>query len=73
MHMAVETILPPNERLMRSFLPDTISVLQFLRQIKELPIKTAKKIFHPAVWNAFGMNKEGEYYRACATYGPMYK
>ena len=32
-----------------------------------------EKIFRPAVWSAFGMDKEGQDYRACATYGPMYK
>ncbi len=31
------------------------------------------KIFRPACWNAFGMDKEGQDYRACAAYGPMYK
>ena len=31
------------------------------------------RIFRPAVWNAFGMDKEGQDYRACAAYGPMYK
>ena len=31
------------------------------------------KIFRPAAWNAFGMDKEGQDFRACATYGPMYK
>ena len=30
-------------------------------------------IFRPAAWNAFGMDKEGQDYRACAAYGPMYK
>ena len=30
-------------------------------------------IFRPAAWNAFGMDKEGQDYRACQTYGPMYK
>ncbi len=30
-------------------------------------------IFRPASWNAFGMDKEGQDYRACAAYGPMYK
>jgi L-fucose isomerase len=30
------------------------------------------KIFRPASWNAFGMEKEGADYRACATYGPLY-
>jgi len=31
------------------------------------------KIFRPASWNAFGMDKEGQDYRACAAYGPMYR
>lgn len=30
------------------------------------------KIFRPASWNAFGMDKEGQDYRACMTYGPLY-
>ncbi len=32
-----------------------------------------ENIFRPAAWNAFGMDKEGSDYRACATYGPIYK
>ena len=32
-----------------------------------------EKIFRPAAWNAFGMDKENADYRACAAYGPMYK
>ncbi len=31
------------------------------------------KIFRPAAWNAFGMDREGQDYRACAAYGPLYK
>ena len=31
------------------------------------------KIFRPAAWNAFGMDKEGADYRACKNYGPIYK
>jgi len=30
-------------------------------------------VFRPSAWNAFGMDKEGSDYRACATYGPLYK
>ncbi len=30
-------------------------------------------IFRPSSWNAFGMDKEGADYRACQTYGPLYK
>ena len=32
-----------------------------------------KDIYRPASWNAFGMDKEGQDYRACQAYGPMYK
>ena len=32
-----------------------------------------EKIYRPAAWGAFGMDKEGADYRACATFGPMYK
>ena len=32
-----------------------------------------ENIFRPAAWNAFGMDKEGADYRACQTYGPVYK
>jgi len=31
------------------------------------------EIFRPAAWNAFGMEKEGADYRACANFGPIYK
>lgn len=32
-----------------------------------------EKIFRPAAWNAFGMDKEGADYRACAAFGPLYR
>ena len=32
-----------------------------------------KDIYRPASWNAFGMDKEGQDFRACSTYGPLYK
>lgn len=32
-----------------------------------------EKIFRPAVWNAFGMDKESQDFRACKNFGPMYK
>ncbi len=31
------------------------------------------KIYRPSAWAAHGMNAEGADYRACATYGPLYK
>jgi L-fucose isomerase len=30
-------------------------------------------IYRPAAWNAFGSDKEGQDFRACAAYGPLYK
>jgi len=30
-------------------------------------------LFRPSSWNAFGMDKEGSDYRACQTYGALYK
>lgn len=30
-------------------------------------------IYRPSSWNAFGMDKENADYRACQTYGPLYK
>jgi L-fucose/D-arabinose isomerase len=32
-----------------------------------------EQIFRPSAWPAFGMDKEGADYRACAAYGPLYK
>ncbi len=32
-----------------------------------------EKIFRPSAWNAFGMDKEGQDYRACAAFGPQFK
>ena len=32
-----------------------------------------EKIFRPSAWSAFGENKEGADYRACANFGPVYR
>ncbi|MGQ9619683.1 MAG: L-fucose isomerase [Bacteroidales bacterium] len=32
-----------------------------------------ENIFRPSAWNSFGMDKEGADYRACSTYGPLFK
>ena len=52
---------------------DLISMCSMLRIPVCLHNVPEKDIFRPAAWNAFGMDKEGQDYRACATYGPMYK
>lgn len=31
-----------------------------------------EKVFRPSAWTAFGEDKEGSDYRACANYGPLY-
>jgi L-fucose isomerase len=33
----------------------------------------SQKIFRPSAWSAFGMDMEGQDYRACNVYGPLYK
>ena len=32
-----------------------------------------KDIFRPAAWSAFGSDKEGQDFRACGAYGPLYR
>jgi L-fucose isomerase len=32
-----------------------------------------KDVFRPSAWSAFGMDQEGSDYRACMTYGALYK
>jgi len=31
------------------------------------------QVYRPSYWNAFGMDTEGSYYRACEALGPMYR
>ena len=52
---------------------DLITMCSMLRIPVCLHNVPEKDIYRPAAWNAFGMDKEGQDYRACATYGPMYK
>jgi len=52
---------------------DVITLCSILRIPVCMHNVPEEKIFRPAVWNAFGMDKESQDYRACAAYGPMYK
>ncbi len=52
---------------------DVITLCSMLRIPVCMHNVPEEKIFRPACWNAFGMDKEGQDYRACQTYGPMYK
>ena len=51
---------------------DIITLCSMLRIPVCMHNVPADKIFRPAVWGAFGSDKEGQDYRACATYGPLY-
>ena len=52
---------------------DIITLCSILRIPVSMHNVPEEKIFRPAAWNAFGMDKEGQDYRACKAYGPMYK
>ena len=52
---------------------DLITMASMLRIPVAMHNVPEDKIFRPASFSAFGMDKEGQDYRACAAYGPMYK
>lgn len=52
---------------------DLITMCSMLRIPVSMHNVPEEKIFRPAAWNAFGMDKEGQDFRACQTYGPLYK
>ncbi|MBR4555001.1 MAG: L-fucose isomerase [Ruminococcus sp.] len=52
---------------------DLITLASILRIPVAMHNVPEDKIFRPAAWNAFGMDKEGADYRACKNYGPMYR
>ena len=52
---------------------DLISLCSILRIPVCMHNVPEEQIFRPAYWNAFGMDKEGSDYRACAALGPLYK
>ena len=52
---------------------DLITLCSILRIPVAMHNVPTEDIFRPAAWNAFGMDKEGADYRACANYGPQYK
>ena len=52
---------------------DLITLCSMLRIPVCMHNVPADKIFRPACWGAFGSDKEGQDYRACANYGPLFK
>jgi L-fucose/D-arabinose isomerase len=52
---------------------DLITLASMLRIPVSMHNVNEAKIFRPSAWGAFGMDPEGADYRACQTYGPVYK
>ncbi|HEY5471137.1 MAG TPA: L-fucose isomerase [Bacteroidales bacterium] len=52
---------------------DLITLASMLRIPVCMHNTDSEKVFRPSSWNAFGMDKEGSDYRACQTYGALYK
>lgn len=52
---------------------DLISLASMLRIPVCMHNVNEEKIFRPTAWNAYGSDAEGADYRACTTYGPLYK
>ena len=51
---------------------DLITLASMLRIPVALHNVPENDIFRPACWNAFGMDKEGQDFRACSVYGPEF-
>jgi L-fucose/D-arabinose isomerase len=52
---------------------DLITLASILRIPVNMHNVSEDQIFRPSAWTAFGSDKEGADYRACVTYGPLYK
>ncbi|HBR01351.1 MAG TPA: L-fucose isomerase [Ruminiclostridium sp.] len=52
---------------------DLITLCSILRIPVCLHNVPEEKIFRPSVWNSFGMDKDGQDFRACSAFGPLYK
>ena len=52
---------------------DLITLCSMLRIPVCMHNVPAGNIFRPAAWNAFGSDPEGQDFRACAAYGPLYR
>jgi L-fucose isomerase len=52
---------------------DLITLASILRIPVNMHNVSDDQIFRPSAWSAFGTDKESADYRACATYGPLYK
>jgi L-fucose isomerase len=51
---------------------DLITLASILRIPVCMHNVPSEKVFRPSAWNSFGMETEGQDYRACENYGPIY-
>lgn len=51
---------------------DLISLASMLRIPVNMHNVAEENVFRPAIWASFGSDKEGQDYRACEAYGPVY-
>ncbi len=51
---------------------DLISLASMLRIPVNMHNVDESAVFRPALWSSFGTDKEGQDYRACKAYGPLY-
>ncbi len=52
---------------------DLITLCSMLRIPVCMHNVAEEEVFRPASWNAYGMDLEGQDYRACRAYGPLYR
>ncbi len=51
---------------------ELISLASMLRIPVAMHNVPSERLFRPSTWGAFGMDREGSDYRACANFGPLY-
>lgn len=52
---------------------DLITLASMLRIPVNMHNVADKDVFRPSAWSMFGQDKEGQDYRACANFGPLYR
>jgi L-fucose isomerase len=52
---------------------DMLTVASMLRIPVSMHNVDESRVFRPSFWSAFGMDQEGQDFRACASLGPLYR
>jgi L-fucose isomerase len=52
---------------------DLLTIASMLRIPVSMHNVDGSKVFRPSMWSAFGMDQEGQDFRACACLGPLYR